>query len=145
MLGYSRAEILEKKIEDVSYRHAGVPRLFADYLQKKKQEGEFVLRHKNGMPVPIRYRAFVFADGCNAAIWEPIKDWRELYLSALVEIDNAKLKRRIDLALAAIQVREQELSSQAGGSGSERRDIRDAISALRILGREVGDTKAGGA
>lgn len=42
----------------------------------------------------IHYQAFVFPDGCKAAIWEPTRDWREAYLAALLELDAAKLKRK---------------------------------------------------
>ncbi|HTG29680.1 MAG TPA: hypothetical protein VK818_15785, partial [Methylomirabilota bacterium] len=87
----------------------------------------------DGNPIPIRYRAFVFADGCIAAVWEPIKDWRELYLSALVEIDPAKLKLKAGLALLAVQQRMQELKSVPATPHSEQRSLRDAASALQSL------------
>jgi hypothetical protein len=51
---------------------------------------------------------------CTAAVWEPIKDWRELYLSALVEIDPAKLKHKAEMALLAVHQRTQELNSVSG-------------------------------
>jgi PAS domain-containing protein len=103
LLGYTRDEMLSKTIEDVSYDVNEVPRLFALYLKTGAMEGEYVLRRKDTMPVPIRYKAFVLKDGCNAAIWDPIKDWREPYLAALLEMDSAKLKRKLEVALAAIQ------------------------------------------
>jgi PAS domain-containing protein len=137
LLGYERAELLEKKIDDVSYNHAEVPRLFAQYLQRKTQEGEYVLRHRNGLPVPIRYRAFVFPDGCHAAIWEPIRDWRETYLAALLETDRAKLGSRIEVAFAAIQARTQEADYKDARQAGERQAVADALSALQSLRREL--------
>ena len=95
-------------------------------------EGEYVLRHKTGTPIPIRYRAFVFPDGYNAAIWKPIKDWRALYLGALLELDPSKLRKRIDIALAAVYLRMVE-STDPG----ENQTLRDAQSAPQALLRNL--------
>jgi PAS domain-containing protein len=48
-------------------------------------------------------KTFVLEDGCNAAVWDPIKDWRPSYLAALLELDRSKLKSKVELALADIQ------------------------------------------
>jgi PAS domain-containing protein len=133
LLGYERSEMLARSIENVSFHEGEVSKLFAEYLRRGKMDGEFVLRHKDGNPIPIRYRAFVFDDGCTAAIWEPIKDWRELYLSALVEIDPAKLKHKAGLALLAVQQRTQELKGVPATPHSEQHSLRDAASALQSL------------
>jgi hypothetical protein len=125
--------MLARSIENVSFDDREVSKQFAEYLRRGKMDGEYVLRHKDGNPIPIRYRAFVFADGCIAAVWEPIKDWRELYLSALVEIDPAKLKLKAGLALLAVQQRMQELKSVPATPHSEQRSLRDAASALQSL------------
>ena len=69
-------------------------------------EDEYVLRHKTGAPIPIRYRAF--PDGCNAAIWEPIKDWRGPYLAAPLDLDPGKLRQQIDIALVAVDQQMRE-------------------------------------
>jgi len=63
LLGYEHSEMLIRTIENVSFHDEEVSKLFAEYLQRGKMGGEFVLRHKDGNPIPIRYRAFVFADG----------------------------------------------------------------------------------
>ena len=133
LLGYQRSEMLARNIENVSFDEREVPKQFAEYLQRGKMEGEYVLRHKEGTPIPIRYRAFVFPDGCIAAVWEPIKDWRELYLSALVEIDAAKLRRKAEMALIAVQQRTQELKNLPATPHSEQQSLRDAASALQSL------------
>jgi hypothetical protein len=133
LLGYSREEILQKTIDDVSFHANEVPKLFNLYQRQGKMEGEYVLRHKSGMPIPIRYRAIIFPDGCNAAVWEPIKDWRELYLSALVEVDPAKLRQKIDIALAAVY---QQTRAENARSGEEQM-LRDALSALQALQRNL--------
>jgi PAS domain S-box-containing protein len=133
LLGYSRSELLSKSVEDVSFHDKEVPAVFARYLQRGRMEGEYVLRNKNGIPVPIRYQAFVFADGCLGAVWEPIKNWREPYLAALVELDPLKLKQRIEVAYAAIQKRMHE----PGQTHEENQDLRDAASALQSLQRTV--------
>lgn len=61
-------------------------------------EGEYVLQRKDKTPVPIHYHAFVLRDGGNAAVWQPIKDWHEPYLAALLEMDPGKLKRKLEVA-----------------------------------------------
>jgi PAS domain-containing protein len=133
LLGYQRSEILARSIENVSFHDGEVSKQFAEYLRRGRMDGEYVLRHKDGKPIPIRYRAFVFADGCIAAAWEPIKDWRELYLSALIEIDPAKLKHKAEIALLAVQQRVQELQGVPATPHSEQQSLRDAASALQSL------------
>jgi PAS domain S-box-containing protein len=133
LVGYSREEFLRLSIEDVSFHDDEVSRLFSEYLKRGEQQGEYVLRHKSGTPVPIRYRALLFPDGCSAAIWEPIKDWRELYLAALVEVDSKKLKSKLDAALQAVQQRTRELTAISSAPNSELQALRDASSALQTL------------
>ncbi|MGA2431196.1 MAG: PAS domain-containing protein [Candidatus Acidiferrum sp.] len=136
LLGYTRDEMLSKTIEDVSYDVNEVPRLFALYLKTGAMEGEYVLRRKDTMPVPIRYKAFVLKDGCNAAIWDPIKDWREPYLAALLEMDSAKLKRKLEVALAAIQAARASQGPSVPPP-PEQQAMNDAVSALNSLLRTV--------
>lgn len=59
LLGYSRDEMMAKRIDDLSYDVSAVPKLFAVYQATSSQQGEYILQHKNRTPVPIRYRAFV--------------------------------------------------------------------------------------
>ena len=101
LLGYTREEMLQRKIDDVSY-DSNVQELFELYRTNKEQQGEYVLQRKDRSPVPIYYKAFVFDDGCNAAVWTPIKDWRGLYMAALLETDPHKQLEKIEHALAAI-------------------------------------------
>jgi hypothetical protein len=136
LLGHTRDEILRMTVDDVSYHVDDVPGLFAEFLKTGAMEGEFVLRRKDATPVLIRYRAFVFSDGCNAAIWEPVKDWRELYLAALLEMDSAKLKRKLDAAFAAVELARasQDRNSQ---TVADRQAMADALSALHSLRRNL--------
>jgi len=136
LLGYNRAEMLQKTIDDVSYDRRDVPVLFANYLDTGQQEGEFVLRRKDGTPVLIRYQAFLFPDGCKAAIWEPMRDWREPYLAALLELDALKLKRKIEIAMAAIQ-QARESQNPSSQAGKAQQEIADALSALNSLRRNI--------
>ena len=126
---------MKRTIDDISFQNDQVSKLFAEYLQRGQLDGEYVLRHKSGTPMPIRYRAFVFPDGCMAAVWEPADDWRELYLAALIEIDPLALKRKIELALQAVKQRTHELKNAPAGPQSEQQSLRDANSALRSLMR----------
>jgi PAS domain S-box-containing protein len=135
LLGYSRAELLQKSVEEVSYKMENVPQVFDRFLQHGKMEGDYVLRHKDGGAIPIHYRALAFTDGCNAAIWTPIKDWREPYLAALIETDPAKLRRKVEVAQSAIE----RMLREGGGARTpapEQQALRDAISALRTVARE---------
>jgi hypothetical protein len=66
-------------------------------------------------------------------VWEPVEDWRELYLSDLVEIDPAKLKHKSEIALLAVQQRTQELKGVSATPHSEQQSLRDATSALQSL------------
>jgi PAS domain-containing protein len=134
LLGYSRHELLRMTIDDVSYS-ADVSKRFEQFIRQGSQDGEFVLRHKNGSPVPIRYQSFVFTDGCCAASWSPVTDWREPYLAALLELDTAKLKGRVEVALAAVQRQIHELNTSSPASPHDRQALRDALTALQALQR----------
>lgn len=133
LLGYSRAELLTKRIEDISYDLHSVPRLFAEFIESGMQTGDFILQGKEGNPIPIKYRSFVFADDCKAAIWEPIKDWREPYLAALVETNSRLLQLKLQSAIAAIR----RAQSAAETGAQEQRALQDALSVLNTLSKEV--------
>lgn len=126
--------MLQKTIDDVSYDRGKVPILFAHYLEASQQEGEIVLRRKDGTPILIRYH--LFPDGCKAAIWEPMRDWREPYLAALLELDARKLKSKIEIAMAAIQQARQS-QNPASQTGKAQQEIADALSALNSLRRKI--------
>ncbi|HLZ90121.1 MAG TPA: PAS domain-containing protein [Candidatus Acidoferrum sp.] len=128
LLGYSREEMLSKKIEDISYDVGAVPILFGKYLQNGTLDGEYVLQRSDRTPLPIRYRAFVLGDGCRAAIWEPVGGWTEIYLAALLETDPVKQKAKIKRALAAIE-------QNASAAEDERRRMTDALAMLSALQR----------
>jgi len=72
LLGYRRMDLMEMRIDDISYRPETVSPLFEEFRKQGAQKGEYVLRHKLGTPVRIRYHALAFPDGCMAAIWEQI-------------------------------------------------------------------------
>jgi PAS domain-containing protein len=136
LLGYTREEILQKNIEDVSYNVNDVPQLFAQYLKTGTMEGQYLLRRKDTTPVPIRFKAFVLHDGCHAAIWEPMKDWREPYLAALLEMDSAKLKRKLEVAFAAIEAA-RACQDENSLRSPEQQAMNDAFSALNSLLRNI--------
>jgi hypothetical protein len=70
----------------------------------------------------------VFDDGCNAAIWEPIKDWRESYMAALLEPDPQRQREMIEDALVAIEQTPNTLVKQKAD---------DAIAMLNALRKKV--------
>jgi hypothetical protein len=88
LLGYERRELLQKSIDDISCHSDDVNQLFKRYLDAGRLAGEYVLMAKDHTPVLIRYKAFAFSDGCLAAMWEPIHDWGELYMAALLAGDR---------------------------------------------------------
>jgi PAS domain-containing protein len=132
LLGYSRKELLNKSVEDVSFKMDNVPLVFAEFVKQGTMQGDYVLRHKDGSAIPIHFRAITCADGCHAAIWTPIKDWREPYLSALIETNPGKLARKVAIALSAID------RAQKDASAGEQQALRDARSALSVLSRSAG-------
>jgi hypothetical protein len=136
LLGYDRTNLLKKSIDDLSYWLHDVPALFKDFLRQGKQNGEYLLRHFSGSPLPIRYRSFHFSDGCLAA-WEPITDWRASYLAALSTQDKGKLGLQVDIALAAIYRRLYADSAEDLPAETERSAISQALSALGALRDEV--------
>lgn len=73
LLGYSRSELLNMRIDDVSaptVRSETTP-LFERYLANGMQQGSYMLLHRNGNQIPIAYIARAFPDGCLVARWEP--------------------------------------------------------------------------
>jgi hypothetical protein len=68
--------------------------------------------------------------------------WEESYQSAMLETDRSKLQDRIDAAQTAIDRRLQQIN---GGHDSveERRAIRDALAALKVLSAEVSNNHNG--
>ena len=130
LLGYKKHELLQKSIDDISCHRDEAKHLFQQYLGTGKLEGEYVLMAKDLTPVVIRYRAFVFSDGCLAATWEPVHDWRELYMAAVLEVHPPRLRHRVEVALAAIQAR---LAQRPPLPQQEQQSIQDATSALRRL------------
>lgn len=137
LLGYSRMELTGMTIDDVSYRPQITHGLFEQYVKQGSLEGQYILRHKSGKAVFIQYRSEVFSDGCMAAVWEPVEDWKQFYQSAMLELDPKKLKERLELARHAVQERMRELSEGARDNSSERQQLQDALSGLRVLGREI--------
>ena len=62
--------------------------------------------------------------------------WKTVYHAALLEIDPEKLRERIALAEKTISDRQAALTGSANHQG-ERQAIDDAISALRVLKRDL--------
>jgi hypothetical protein len=129
-------ELLNMKIDDVSYRAEKVPALFEQYASQGKMDGQYILRHKNGTPVFINYQAHVFPDGCMAAVWEPINDWKQLYQTAMLEFEPGRLEEKVEVANTAVQNRIRELRDQRGMNPEERQELEDALSGLRVLSRD---------
>lgn len=137
LLGYPRMELLNMTIDQVSYRSHKTSTLFEKYVQRGSMEGQYILKHRSGKPVFITYRSQVFPDGCMAAVWQPVTGWKPLYQAALLEFDSEKLREQIEVAETAIQERLRELAGNTDRNITERQEIDDALSGLRVLSREI--------
>jgi len=137
LLGFSRMELLEKTIDDVSYRPENTPLLFQQYVKQGNMDGQYILRHKDGRPVFVEYSAHIFPDGCMAAVWVPIEDWKQLYLSAMLEFEPEKLKQNVEVAYTAVQERMRELTASRDSNAQEWQELEDALSGLNVLNRDL--------
>ena len=72
--------------------------------------------------------------------YAPIPKWRQLYESAILELDNARMRERITAANAAILERVAE--KQANPSAAEYRALDHALRTLRLLQQVIGRTNA---
>jgi len=74
LLGYTREELLAKKIDDVTAPELQptVPGTFKHYVQQGHLQGNFTLLTKDGRRVAMVYEALVFPDGCMTARWHPL-------------------------------------------------------------------------
>jgi PAS domain S-box-containing protein len=74
LLGYSRAELLGKTIDDITAPElkSSVSATFQQYVNAGEMSGKYLLLAHDGRRVPIRYESRVFPDGCLVACWEPI-------------------------------------------------------------------------
>ena len=118
-------------IDEISYGKAEVAPLFETYLRDGLQEGDFVLRHKLGVPVLIRYRAWVFADGCLAAAWQLAEDWEQRYVEALLEVRPNQLQAKVAVAAKAIRERQSALTGR--DPLETHKKLRDALSNLKSI------------
>jgi PAS domain S-box-containing protein len=73
LLGFSRAELLSKKIDDVTApaMKDSVPDTFQKYVDLGYMTGTHQLLRRDGAVVAIRYEAKAFPDGCLVARWNP--------------------------------------------------------------------------
>lgn len=133
LLGQSRAEILDKTVDEISYVNEEVPALLGQPQQPGIFDGEHIFKHKSGRPVPIRFRSWLFSDGCRGAVLEQIGDWKELYHAAMLEFNPARLKGRMEVALLAIHRRMRELGEPPSKLTGEQAALNDALNGLRIL------------
>jgi hypothetical protein len=61
----------------------------------------------------------------------PSTGWRQLYETAILELDNGRLPTRIAVARRAILARTEEILTEP--SGSERHALSEALRALQAL------------
>jgi hypothetical protein len=66
-----------------------------------------------------------------------MSDWVKLYQEAILETDWSKIEERIRVVDSAISARLHEFSLDHGGTPEENQRLRDALSGLSVLRREV--------
>ena len=71
LLGYSREELLNMRIDDIVQVPERVPALWSHYVREGYQEGTITLRRRDGRLLHVEYRAKIFADGCMLSRMEP--------------------------------------------------------------------------
>jgi PAS domain-containing protein len=133
LLGYSKAEILSKRIDDLSYITTEVPAIFERFVKAGEMDGHYLLAHKNGQPVSISYQAWAFADGCLAAVWKPAELWLQLYHAALLEVQPERLEAMCKLALEEIDRYTRECDANGSDSAELSSQLVQAARTLRVL------------
>lgn len=129
LLGYTKSEVLSKTIEDLSYITADVPAVFDRFVKHGALDGQYLLRHKNGQSVSMTYKAWVFADGCLAAAWQPVERWKQLYHKALLEVDPDRLRTACTDALKAIE----DYARECEKNGTSSNELPNAARTLRLF------------
>ena len=66
-----------------------------------------------------------------------MSDWVKLYQEAILETDWSKIEERIQAVDSAISARLHEFSLDHGGTPEENQRLRDALTGLSVLRREV--------
>ena len=66
-----------------------------------------------------------------------MSDWEKVYKEAILETDWSKIENLIQAAESAISARLHEFSLDHGGTPEENQRLRDALSGLSVLRREV--------
>jgi PAS domain-containing protein len=131
LLGYSENEILSKTIDQLSFFTSDVPAMFDRFVQRGALDGMYLLRHKDGRPISIRYRSWTFDDGCLAAAWEQADKWQQMYHAALLELDPTHVAAACERALAEIEFRRVTSEKDGTITDASRRELDQAASTLR--------------
>ena len=71
-----------------------------------------------------------------------MSDWEKLYKEAIFETDWSKIEEHIHAADSAISARLHEFSLHHGGAPEENQRLKDALSGLSVLRREVTASKS---
>jgi PAS domain-containing protein len=130
LVGYDRAELLNLKIDDLSFNTLCVTDLFEKYQRNRQQDGEYILKHKDGTPVLVRYEAWAFDDGCHAATWEPAEEWEQLYIAALLDSSPTGVRHKATAALSAIKQHQTRAGAQRPETFQKLRAASEALWSL---------------
>jgi PAS domain-containing protein len=131
LLGYSESGILSKTIDQLSYFTSDVPTMFDRFVQEGALDGLYLLRHKDGQPISIRFRSWTFADGCLAAVWRPADTWQQMYHAALLELDPTRVTALCERALAEIEFRRVAREKDGISTDVSLRELNQAATTIR--------------
>lgn len=85
LLGYSRAELLNMRIDDISFpTGAHVAPMYQQFLRDGKMQGIFAVQRKSGEVIRIRFESEQ-VDGRSLATWTHYEVWKNPERSRLRE------------------------------------------------------------
>jgi hypothetical protein len=70
-----------------------------------------------------------------------VSNWRDLFEAALLKTNSLELEQRITAAQQVIDERMRELIQENIRASQEEREIRDAVHTLKVLRREIEESK----
>lgn len=131
LTGYGEKEFLSKTVDQLSFFKFDAPDVFGRFLRQGALNGLHLLRHKDGHPVTVRYKAWPLVDGCLAAVFEPADKWQQAYYAALLELHPTKVRAACEHALAEVEF--HRIMDERSGKGTDalRRELNRAAMTLR--------------
>jgi hypothetical protein len=108
-----------------------------DVIEARKGQREklHVMRGRDPMKFPLHEACLSSTARC------AVSNWRDLFEAALLRTNSPDLEQRVTAAQQAIDERMRELIQENIRASQEEREIRDAVHALKVLRREIEESK----